>query len=294
MSLTGVDWAAHYEPRFSFRHVPITLGAFAPHNERAIGGFRAYCDGRVADPDLRRILDFACLAVLESVSYTRKDGQYLRWDHRARRRGRSSFDKGVIPDFGSALDAKLQTIARDTDRSDCDSTPDRSDCVVLREGSCLDVLPELEAQSVDMVITSPPYCNRYDYMRTHVLELAYCGLTADRVKNLRQQRLFCTVENRDKCDQMFEACRQRVDEVAFRKVQAVFGTHPVLHEVLGNIERLADAGQLNNANVPRMVRNYFLKCALRSNNSGAWYDRVDVSSWSMTTCATADRKSRWT
>ncbi len=35
---------------------------------------------------MRMLFDFACLSVLEAVSYTRKDGQYLRWDERANRK----------------------------------------------------------------------------------------------------------------------------------------------------------------------------------------------------------------
>ena len=39
---------------------------------------------------------FACLSILEDISYTRKDGQYLRWDYRADRKLKSEFNKGDI------------------------------------------------------------------------------------------------------------------------------------------------------------------------------------------------------
>ena len=47
-------------------------------------------------------------------------------------------------------------------------------------------------------MTSPPYCNRYDYTRTYALELAMLGLTQAEVSGLRQEMLSCTVENREK------------------------------------------------------------------------------------------------
>ncbi len=47
-------------------------------------------------------------------------------------------------------------------------------------------------------MTSPPYCNRYDYTRTYVLELALLGIDEQGLLRLRQEMLSCTVENRTK------------------------------------------------------------------------------------------------
>jgi len=49
----------------------------------------------------------------------------------------------------------------------------------LYEGSCLDVLPKIEAGSIDFILTSPPYANRYDYTRTYALELVYLGCSEE-------------------------------------------------------------------------------------------------------------------
>ena len=65
----------------------------------------------------------------------------------------------------------------------------------LHYGSCLKLLPEIESDSVDFVITSPPYCNRYDYTRTYALELAILGVDEQKILQLRQEMLSCTVEN---------------------------------------------------------------------------------------------------
>jgi hypothetical protein len=53
---------------------------------------------------VQTVLEFALLCVLESVSYTRKDGQYLRWDHRSgRRHGKVAFEKGPIVGLSEAI-----------------------------------------------------------------------------------------------------------------------------------------------------------------------------------------------
>ena len=69
---------------------------------------------------------------------------------------------------------------------------------MLHGGSCLEILPKLKANSYDCIITSPPYCNRYDYTRTYALELALLGVGEDDLVKLRQEMLSCTVENRAK------------------------------------------------------------------------------------------------
>ena len=47
--------------------------------------------------------------------------------------------------------------------------------LILYEDSVLYKLPQLQDDSIDLVITSPRYCNRYDYTRTYALELAFLG-----------------------------------------------------------------------------------------------------------------------
>jgi hypothetical protein len=70
--------------------------------------------------------------------------------------------------------------------------------ITLYNGSSLEVLPELPDNAYDAIITSPPYCNRYDYTRTYALELALLGIDEQGLVKLRQDMLSCTVENRAK------------------------------------------------------------------------------------------------
>ncbi len=61
-----------------FPHLRITEGAFSDKTERAVSRARHYVK-QLDDIDLRAMLELACASVLEEVSYTRKDGQYLRY-----------------------------------------------------------------------------------------------------------------------------------------------------------------------------------------------------------------------
>lgn len=266
-----LDFASFQSDRYDFPHIPITVGAFSPDTERAMSGYRAYCRQRVRDTNLRHVLEFACFSILERISYTRKDGQYLRWDARAGRpRIGSKFHKGHIPGFGEAIHEKLAEIDRalksDENRNptlfpmepDVNRGRGKMD---LRIGSCLEVLPAIEEESVDLVVTSPPYCNRYDYTRTYALELAFLNCDADEVKAHRQAMLSCTVENREKRSQMKRWYEDRGSADVVRRVDSVFAQQAALHEVLDILEGYAADGELNNANIPRMIRNYFYEMA---------------------------------
>jgi hypothetical protein len=192
---------AHHEDRCPLPELRITRGAYPEAAKEGIERFMAASEKE--GERIRTALRFALLCVLESVSYTRKDGQYLRWDYRSgRRQGRKRFDKGPIADFTRAVCAKLDEIVRDVEafEQSTELFPSerlRGD-VRLHAGSCLSVMPSLRADAYDALITSPPYCNRYDYTRTYALELALLGVGESELVQLRQEMLSCTVENRAK------------------------------------------------------------------------------------------------
>jgi hypothetical protein len=256
----AVDFSEHYSPEWDFRHITITAGAFPRATEKCLAGYRAYCANRITDTLVRSLFEYAAFCVLEEVSYTRKDGQYLRWDHRCiRTRVAGEFDKGRIYGFREAVLRKLRTMADDLAGASglfAEGQAARG-ALDLRQGSCLDVLPNLPACSVDLVITSPPYCNRYDYTRTYALELAFLGCGDAEVKALRQAMVSCTVENKEKIEELCRAYSARRQLRRFETVQAAFDGETALHEVLEALEQCRDYGHLNNPNIPRMVRNYF-------------------------------------
>ena len=207
---------------------------------------------------IRAVLLFALLCVLESISYTRKDGQYLRWDHRSgRRQGQKIFDKGKILAFDIALSDKLHEIVSDLRAADA---PDnlfaagraKAD-VVLHAGSCLSILPNLKAKSYDCLMTSPPYCNRYDYTRTYALELAMLGVDELGLAKLRQEMLSCTVENRAKDLLTLNP--------NWKSAVSAADNQELLQTILAYLDSQKKLGLLNNNGIPRMVRGYFYEMA---------------------------------
>jgi DNA modification methylase len=237
-----------------FYHIRITEGAFPLETEAELGRYM-YEIERVSDNNLRRILFFAALCILEDVSYTRKDGQYLRWDYRSgRRKGKKPFHKGAIKPFTSAICAKLDQITADICGDQLRFVEllgeQRLGDVQLLKGSCLDILPTLENESFDGIITSPPYCNRYDYTRTYALELAMMGISEAEIRTLRQAMLSCTVENREKAD-----LGEKIDRL-YRSLSA-FESQELLGLILKYLDLCRNEGLLNNNGIPRMVRNYF-------------------------------------
>lgn len=255
-----------------FAHVAITAGAFPADTEFLLGRYLHEASA-VADADFQSVLRFAALCVLESISYTRKDGQYLRWDYRSgRRQGNKPFHKGRILGFTEAISQKLDEIASDL----CSSLPGFSEPthlfdfsletvtdaippgqIKLLSGSCLEILPTLPASSFDGLVTSPPYCNRYDYTRTYALELAMMGMSESGIRGLRQTMLSCTVENREKTSLGDHYSDQLIETVS----GAMLSQEP-LRSILSYLDECRQNKTLNNNGIPRMVKNYFMEMAL--------------------------------
>jgi DNA modification methylase len=240
-----------------FRHLRITRGAFPPDTEKGLGHYLATAD-KEKEP-IRGMLRFAALCILEEVSYTRKDGQYLRWDYRSgRKQGVKPFDKGAIVPFDSAIETKLAQIRDDLRGEPLDLfTKPKTGKIDLFLGSCLDHLPRMESQSFDGLITSPPYCNRYDYTRTYALELAFLGTSEEQLRALRQKMVSCTVENREKT-----RVKDKFDPELFDRAEKAFLEQELLTLILQYLEARKAAKLLNNNGIPRMVRNYFREMAL--------------------------------
>jgi DNA modification methylase len=237
----------------------ITQGAFPEATTKAI---ERYLGAMSDEPShIRCFLRLALLSILESVSYTRKDGQYLRWDQRAGRRiGVKPFDKGHISTFDEAITAKVAEMLLDLEAKRGLQRYWLRDrlhgSIDLLRGSCLDLMPGLPACSCDAIITSPPYCNRYDYTRTYALELAVLGVGEKGLTALRQAMLSCTVENRGKDLLSFSP--------AWRNAILAADQQDLLQSILLYLESERDAGRLNNTGIPRMVRGYFyeMSCVL--------------------------------
>ena len=235
-----------------YRHVRITENAFPPDTEDEIALAREFLSRR-RDSEVSTLLNFACMSVLEDVSYTRKDGQYLRWDYRSGRQLKSHVDKGPVKTLQRALKSKIETMCADMSvlRSRCNDGQ-----VDLIQGSCLERLVDFGDSGFDLVITSPPYANRYDYTRTYALELVWLGFDQARITDLRQQLLTATVENHSKLGRLESKVGGRS---TWQKSNGLYNSHPALNEVLEELR--SQKKQLSNPNVIRLLEGYFMEMA---------------------------------
>ncbi|MCJ7925148.1 MAG: restriction endonuclease [Pantoea vagans] len=243
-------------PKWEFKHLKITLGAFSYEDEKELCQFKTWVS-QIEDESNKLFLDFIAFSILEKFSFTRKDGQYLRWDHRSPRftnaSKKTTFDKGEVLSFFEALSRKLEYIIDDLSIEV--NEENKSNDVKILQGSVLKVIDDLEDNSLDAIITSPPYCNRYDYTRTYALELAYLGVDEENIRFLRQTLLTCTVENKPKHFEWLS-----LEDKAH--VNQVFDKQRDLSNILTFLDVEAKEGRLNNKGIATMVRGYFYDSAV--------------------------------
>jgi DNA modification methylase len=249
-------------------HISITKDAFPDETEILLNKFLSYCL-KIKDEKTQTVLRFAAFSVLEEISYTRKDGQYLRWDYRCNRDlSGKPFDKGKILTFEEAINNKLHQIITDLSPSQTVTLFDefnhngnviKQKPVNIIAGSCLEELPKFEDDFFDFILTSPPYCNRYDYTRTYALELVFLGNDHEQVRNLRQTMLSCTVENKEKLDYLQHFYSSIGRDESFNEIINTYNNCPAMTEVNSILDELNKLEKLNNKNIARMVKNYFLE-----------------------------------
>lgn len=166
------------------------------------------------------------LAVLESCSYTTKDGQFLRLRE----------DK-ILIEPATAMWRKVQEAEDDVRAVQMmwDGLPLAQQQVYVADARDLSNVPF--AQPPTAIITSPPYVNRYDYTRSYSLELAFQFV--DDFAALKRLR--------------FGILRSHIE---VKTEQGDAAKHPVVKEVVDILRRHSEA--LNNARIPDMVTAYFV------------------------------------
>jgi hypothetical protein len=255
-AMDKLDWLKG-KTKSHFKHLRITDAAFSPRTEFQLARFLDFTEA-IIDDNTRFLFWFAAMSVLEEVSYTRKDGQYLRWDYRSGRKSAKRFDKGTIHEFSSAIRKRLGEFLHDLERRNGGIFSKHARIV---EGSCLLELPKLNADQFDLVLTSPPYANRYDYTRTYALELAFCGADEEAIRRLRQTLLSATVENKSKGESL-KAFYESIGGAARHcAIHSAFSDQRALHEVLDLLRTARERNELSNSNIPFLVENYFYEMA---------------------------------
>ena len=120
---------------------------------------------------------------------------------------------------------------------------------------------QIDADTLKGVITSPPYCNRYDYTRTYALELVYLGIGEETIKEMRQALLSCTVESKPKIEALRDHYRRIGAEDRFEYILKTIHENQAFQEILTALDQRKAHGDLNNNGVIRMVEGYFTELA---------------------------------
>lgn len=265
--IQGIQVPADFDG--SFNYITITDGAFPEQTEKDVVFFTNWIENSHYSDAVKTLVKLCILNCLEPVSYTSKDGQFLGWDYRSKKmqmaaarreaQGKNPMkkkDKGVLPLLKPSLLEELEAVFNDIKyiQSHAKST-DASINYVL--GSVLFELPKQASDTVSGVITSPPYCNRYDYTRTYGLELNYLGLSTQDVNTLRQTLLSCTVENRSKMEALRALYQSLGREADYDNVVSIIESNAAFQEIKQALNKRNENGDINNDGVLRMVEGYF-------------------------------------
>ncbi|MDR1478437.1 MAG: site-specific DNA-methyltransferase [Planctomycetaceae bacterium] len=251
-------------------YITITDGAYPKNTEQEIAFFAEWNQNNNYSKTAKNLVTLCILNSLEKVSYTAKDGQFLRWDYRSKKMRESAeyreqngkpplvirLDKGDLPTLKQSLLAELNSVFADISIIQKNSHPPESKLQFI-EGNSLYELPKHDDNILNGVITSPPYCNRYDYTRTYALELAYLGVTNEKIKILRQALLSCTVENKPKIDHIKDNYTALGKEKDFKRIVQIIENNKTLAEINHSLTERNRNGDINNKGVLRMVNSYF-------------------------------------
>jgi site-specific DNA-methyltransferase (cytosine-N4-specific) len=176
------------------------------------------------DQPMRDFLMLGLLSILEDVSSTSKDGQFLRLVEKE------------LPPVRDALRAALTRMIHDLSEIRMFGLwPKTKAKSTILHGDARELcLPSKYLGAVSAVITSPPYLNRYDYSRTYALELCLLSVKShqDMVK-VRHSLLRSHVESKEHQGKGIEL--------------------PALDEVLREVR----GKPLNNERLPIMIQGYF-------------------------------------
>lgn len=203
--------------------VPIINLAFREEDLERLRRWKALID-ELSNP-LKDIFLLLLFSILESTSLTSKDGQFLRLTR----------DKNTLhPD--EALGRQVLKAEEDLERIQWlfpDILNGRKPKVFLADTKDLSDIPFNKKPTI--IITSPPYVNRYDYTRSYCLELCFHF-----VRNFEELRAL-----------RFSILRSHIES---KLGKDEIPNHPAIEEVLRALKRK----ELNNPKIPQMITGYFI------------------------------------
>ncbi len=256
-------------------YIAITDTAYPEFNEKFIQFATEWINASVYSDEAKNLFTLCMINSLERCSYTWKSGQYLSWDSRSKKVQQANKERAaagrkllpeqhvreVIENIQEAVGNELRHVISDISMIHSQGAPETSAGIDFRQNSVLFELPTMPDSCLKGVITSPPYCNRYDYTRTYALELVYLGLGEKEIKQMRQDQLSCTVESRPKIDELRDVYTSVGAADRFETIMASIENNAAFQEIRAALEQRKQAGELNNNGVIRMVEGYFTELA---------------------------------
>lgn len=256
-------------------YIPITQDAYPEENERYLQFIEDWRISSHYSAEAKNLLRLCILNSLEPCSYTAKSGQYLGWDSRSKKVIRANAlrdSKGQKPlsaktvrtnilDSRNTILLELTHVIHDIETIQRSSQKHPDASITYTQGSVLFELPKLADGFLKGVITSPPYCNRYDYTRTYALELVYLGLNGNDIKQLRQELLSCTVESKSKLESLEQFYISIGQHDRFRSILTAIQSNTAFREILNALHIRERHHDLNNDGIIRMVDGYFTELA---------------------------------
>lgn len=270
---SGLDMPENYSGRTPY--ITITDTAYPDYNERFIQYATEWMDNSSYSAEAKNLFVLCIINSLERCSYTTKSGQYLSWDSRSKKvieanKERAAAGRKLLPEhfcrneIGNIKETvveELQHVVADIRMIQSNGSSDTSATIDFKEKSVLFDLPEVADDTLKGVITSPPYCNRYDYTRTYALELVYLGVDEEKIKEMRQALLSCTVESKPKIEVLRDYYESIGASERFNTIYKTIQENAAFTEIRKAMDKRKDNGDLNNKGVIRMVDGYFTELA---------------------------------
>lgn len=268
-----IEVPVDYKKKTSY--IKITQDAYPEKNAIFLKYISEWLTSSSFSKDAKNLLTLCIVNSLEVCSYTVKSGQYLGWDYRAPKvinANKKRLEKGQkllprkvvrkhIRDIQTVIAEELLHVIDDI-KIIQESSDQKADAkITYIQNSVLLELPKMAPNTINGVITSPPYCNRYDYTRTYALELVYLGIDDNGIKKMRQDLLSCTVESKSKLEKLKKYYEKIGCIDRFNEIKNTIHNNNVLKEVMEALYARKENGDLNNNGVIRMVEGYFTELA---------------------------------
>ena len=194
---SSLDLPTNYSRKTPY--ITITNTAYPEYNEHFIQFATEWIQECMYSDAAKNLFILCMINSLERCSYTSKSGQYLSWDSRSKKVieaniERAKTGKKLLPqhqcrefvgNIKETVLEELQHVLLDIEAIQSSGNVETNATIEYKQNSVLFELPQLEDNILKGVITSPPYCNRYDYTRTYALELVYLGIGEETIKRMK-------------------------------------------------------------------------------------------------------------